>query len=454
MVRLIRSAGGIAVRSPVIYRLWVRWMPNPIRLLGWKPFCRQLLVYQVPAGTLVLANDLNIAKTVLADRDATFPKSTHLQTMLRPLIGNGLFGQAGGSEVLHRRKSYLKILSRVPVARVAHVAESLSNRYLETWCRQGGTIPIPREMSRLTIDIVSSVIFGDFFTETESLRFVDMFLEYHKHCNPSVLFCTPADTVSKTHFIENSRLPELGYEMRKLIHKRFVAPLLATPNTSNLPPFVQALLDEASETSPENLGERLLDEIAVMILAGHETSASVLSWVLWEISGNPTLLDDVRSASPGSSEYSGALDALIQEGLRLYPPIAFYLRDLNQTIKFRGKILPKGSSIAISPWTIHRHEGIWQDATRFCPARWMQKKAPAENKKLRFQPFGYGARFCPGKTFAEAELRAILATILLRVDFKRVGTRDPVPLGNLTSRPDYDFHLTIIPVTPSTVTSQ
>jgi cytochrome P450 len=394
-------------------------MPDPMRFLGWKAFERQLLIYEVPSGSIALANDLSVAETVLADRDGNFPKSAYLEAMLRPLIGSGVFGQPGGDAVRSRRKSYLKVLSKVSDAEVDQVARLLTKRYLAEWQAVGETVPVPREMSRLTIDIVTTVVFGDCFLQAESLRFVDLFFEYHKRCNPTVVFCTPGDAESAAGFIENVRLAEIGDEMRQLIHQRFIAPLLNGINSSVdrnslLPAFVNSLLDEVGDIPQQELATLLLDEVSVMILAGHETSASVLSWLLWEVSGNPSLLADLRSLAPESEAYATALEALIQEGLRFYPPIAFYLRDVKETTEFRGKNLPAGSSIAISPWTIHRHKGVWED-------------------------------LCPGKYFAEAELRAIFCELLNTVNLERVEGRDPLPLGKLTSRPDYDFCLRFTP---------
>lgn len=442
LVRFFRLLGSVAVRFPMLYRVMLLWMPSPMRLLSWKTFERQLLIYKLPAGTVALANDLAVAENVLADRDGKFPKSTHLEAMLRPLIGQGVFGQPGGDAVRERRKTYLKVLAKVSDAEVENVARSLTKSYMKAWGQSGGRVLVPREMSRLTIDIVTKVIFDDCFTEEESSKFVDLFFEYHKRCNPSLVFCTSGDSESELRFLRCVELDTIGQEMRSMLWRRFVAPVVEEISFSRKTSlFVSALLEEVGELPEEELATVLLDEISVMVLAGHETSASVLSWLFWEISGNPSLVSGLRSSDKDSPAFSKELESLIQEGLRLYPPIAFYLRDVKEDTEFRGKNLPSGSSIAISPWTIHRHKGVWEQAAKFCPARWLVSTGKSEYSKLRFQPFGYGARFCPGKYFAEAELRAILSEVVMVMNIERIEGREPVPLGNLTSRPDYDFCL-------------
>lgn len=226
MLSFFRILGNVALRSVLVCRAMARWMPSPMRFLGWKAFERQLLVYQVPAGSIALANDLSVAKCVLVDKDGNFPKSTHLEAMLQPLIGKGVFGQPGGGEVRTRRRTYLKTLTRVTDAEVAQAAAVLTKRYIADWDAAGGVIPVPREMSRLTIDIVTTVIFGDCFSVAESLRFVDLFFEYHKRCNPSVVFCTAGGAAQESRFLENVQLSTIGHEMREIMRHRFVMPLL------------------------------------------------------------------------------------------------------------------------------------------------------------------------------------------------------------------------------------
>lgn len=140
-------------------------------------------------------------------------------------------------------------------------------------------------------------------------------------------------------------------------------------------------------------------------------------------------------------EHAKALEVLIQEGLRLYPPIAFY-SETSRKVRSFGEEVWRCSLVqaGFPPWTIYR-QGHRDDAAQFCPARWLKLPEKTDYPKLRFQPFGYGARFCPGKYFIEAELRAILGELVaICLEVMQEG-RIPVPLGKLTSRPDYDFCL-------------
>jgi cytochrome P450 len=137
------------------------------------------------------------------------------------------------------------------------------------------------------------------------------------------------------------------------------------------------------------------------------------------------------------------VDALIKETLRLYPPIAFFLREASSEVVFREKRIPAGSWVVVSPWTLHRHRRFWRAPDTFEPARWLgEGGTPAE---ARYIPFGMGARGCPGARFAEIEMQEIVTLLLSRVAFSAVDGARPKPLGSLTSRPNLDFLVRVAP---------
>lgn len=470
MAVILSLVGRLAGRSPLLTRLAGRLMAYELRHLKGKPVERQLLVYQLPDAQLALANDLRVADTILSDRAGSFPKAAVLERLLRPLIGGGVFGQAGGEPVKQARRIFVRALTRIPEPRVAEVAADLTRAYLADWQRGGGEVAIPSELSRLTIDIVSEASLGARFSAAEGRRFVELFFAYHRRVNPVLLLLSPQDTAAQEHLVERMGLTAIGAEMRDLIRKRFVSPLLAATPDAARAPFAATLLDAAaagegvdrSAAGDAARHEAMLDEIAVMLLAGHETTASVLSWLLWELAAAPaeqdavgTLLATAAAADgrAGANADGGAdepvtrrLAALIQEALRLYPPIAFLLRETTEAVSFRERPLKAGGYLVVSPWTIQRHRALWPQPDRFDPGRWLAAEPPAAlADRLAMIPFGYGPRVCPGKRFAEAEMHAILAELLGNCRIARTRGRTPHPLGSLTSRPDYDFRLRITP---------
>lgn len=470
MALMLSLAGGLAGRSRFLTRLAGRLVARQLRRLKGKPVERQLLVYELPATQLALANDLRVVDTILSDRAGTFPKAAALERLLRPLVGSGVFGQPGGDAVKQARRIYVRALTRIPEQRVAAVAGELTRAYLADWQRAGHPVAIPSEMSRLTIDIVSVASLGARFTVAEGQRFVELFFEYHRRVNPVLLLLASQDAAAQDALVERMGLVAIGAEMRELIRQRFVAPLLGAAADAPQAPFAAALLEAADAGALPGLSSAanaararsretaMLDEIAVMLLAGHETTASVLSWLLWELADAPTEQDEVAAliaTPPTASGDDGVapeqtvtrrLGALIQEALRLYPPIAFLLREATEAVSFRQRPICAGGFVVVSPWTIQRHRALWPQPDHFDPQRWLAAEPPAAMAdRLAMIPFGYGPRVCPGKRFAEAEMHAILGELLGACRFARGRGRTPQPLGSLTSRPDYDFRLRITP---------
>lgn len=465
-------AGRLARLSPRLSGMAARLLGSPFRYLPGKPLERQLLVYELPEAQLALANDPAVVDTLLTDREGTFPKSAVMELLLRPLIGTGVFGQPGGDSVKQMRRVYVRALFRVPEAEIERMARGLTRQYLAAWQRAARPVPIPSEISRLTIDIVSQATLGTCFTPQESRGFVDLFFEYHKRANPLLVLLGPRDPASRQALVDAMGLADIGVQMRALIRQRFLAPLLDEAAEARSAPFAAALLESDNLPGGEGLPlardaarqEAMLDEIAVMLLAGHETTASVLSWLLWELAGTPETQEtgarlmaqresgNGEAAAPAQGAGQGVsrdpaqpwLSALIQESLRLYPPIAFLLRETTTDVVFRDRPIRADGFVVVSPWTIQRHRGLWQDPDAFDPARWMAAEPPtAMAHRMAFIPFGQGPRVCPGKRFAEVEMHAILSELLGACRIMRTRGRAPQPLGSLTSRPDLDFRLRV-----------
>ena len=289
---------------------------------------------------------------------------------------------------------------------------------------------------------------GHRFSPEESARFVDLFFAYHRRAAPVLLMLARPQPRVMQRVVGHLGLHEIGSAMRTLIQARFLAPIAAGEPAASSAPFAKVLLEGAHGSH-----EAMLDEIAVMLLAGHETTASTLSWLLWELAGQPQRQEATARALLGGDPGGGLADtwrgaapaalraALINEALRLYPPIAFFLREASDDISLRGKPLRAGDFIITAPWTLHRHRDRWQDADSFCPERWIasvDRPPPAS-----FLPFGFGARSCPGQRFAYLEMHAIIQLLLSRCRFSRLDAQAPRPLGSLTSRPDREFVLRV-----------
>lgn len=436
---------------PYASRLVGRFFPDPIGFVAGKPLERWLMVIDLPYRKLALANDPKIAETVMLDRKGQYPKSVVVHDLLRPLIGGGVFGQPGGASVKETRRIFSRSLATIPDAHVAETAEALTTEYIDRWLAASDhEVPIGEELSRLTVDIVSQCTLGNRFDAAESVRFTRLFFAFHQKAAPLVLMLAKRDEKARARIVREMGIERIGAEMRTLMYERFVRPLVTGRQPLESAPFALALAEAGRFTPGESDGEALLDEIAVMLLAGHETTASTLSWLSFELAGRLPLQDAaaraVREAADGKgiwreSAPEAVVDSLAKEALRLYPPIGFFLRETEQDVTFREKQVRAGSFFVISAWTLHRHRKLWPRPDDFLPQRWLEgTAAPA---RTSYMPFGMGARGCPGARFANVEMAVILRGLLSRTRLTLLPGTRPKPLGNLTSRPDREIILSV-----------
>ncbi len=189
---------------------------------------------------------------------------------------------------------------------------------------------------------------------------------------------------------------------------------------------------------------QLRDEVMTLFLAGHETTANALSWTLFLLSGHPEvearLASEVAAVLGGRSPVLGDLPRLsyvehvVNEALRLYPPVWLMAREVIEPFELREMRFPKGAQIWMSQWVLHRDPRYFDDPEGFRPERWADGLAKRLPKFVYF-PFGGGPRLCIGNAFAMMEATLLLATLTQRLRFQRSPSTRAVPLPSVTLRP-------------------
>ncbi len=185
--------------------------------------------------------------------------------------------------------------------------------------------------------------------------------------------------------------------------------------------------DLLSQLIASGLSDQLIrDQLLTMLIAGHDTSTALLSWTLHHLGTHPQVLGEVQGeidrqlgrAYPDLSMVSSLklLDAVLNESMRLYPPIHLSSRTTAADLEFNGIQLPAGTRVLLSIYLTHRHPDYWPLPDRFEPQRFAPS-AVADRPAYSFIPFGGGPRNCIGMAFARAEAQLILARLLQRFDF-------------------------------------
>ena len=197
-----------------------------------------------------------------------------------------------------------------------------------------------------------------------------------------------------------------------------------------------SLLLGARDQAGAPLDERLIrDEVVTMFLAGHETAAASLTWALYLLATHPAAADHLVDAMTSGEEAGGAaVDQVMREGLRLYPPAYRISRTAVESCDVGGFSVKAGTEIMIPQWAVHRSARFFVEPDAFRPERWTPAFT-ARLPKFAFFPFGGGSRTCIGNAFAEVEGREVLGNISRRFHLRVPPGADIAPFLGVTLLP-------------------
>jgi cytochrome P450 len=196
----------------------------------------------------------------------------------------------------------------------------------------------------------------------------------------------------------------------------------------------------------------LLHNMQFFIVAGHETTALALAWSLlllaWVPAAQERARAEARAAIGGGPARAEQLEAMpyvrqvIEESMRLYPPVGLLARDVRAPDVLCGREILPGDALFLPIYALHRHELWWPRPNDFDPDNFAPEAAKARDRYL-YLPFGAGPRACVGATFAMTQAHIILATLLARFRFELGPYPVPTPVMAMTVRPDVGVTLNV-----------
>jgi unspecific monooxygenase len=187
--------------------------------------------------------------------------------------------------------------------------------------------------------------------------------------------------------------------------------------------------------------EQLGDQVATMILAGHETTATALFWSLYLLALDPATQEKLAAEVKGAAvdgdlaiERLKFTRAVVDETMRLYPPAFLIARSAATADTIAGLPVRKNDLVLIAPWLLHRHEKLWNEPNAFIPTRFMPGAPPPD--RFAYLPFGVGARVCIGAHFALVEATLALAKLIGAFRVELLDKEPVMPVGVVTTQPD------------------
>ncbi|EIC9875403.1 cytochrome P450 [Campylobacter coli] len=398
---------------------------------------------KMPNFDLYVINDTKEVKRMMVDKVREFPKSAFLHELLSPLLGESIFTTNG--EVWKKQRELLR--PSFEMTRISKVFNLMSEAVSDMMKRfekypNASIIEVDEAMTFITADVIFRTIMSSKLDEEQGKKILDAFVTFQEqsvHTAMRRMFRFPKWL---SYVLGDRKRAKAGDVIRQalsdIIKPRYDA--VSSGKAENFEDILGSLLLVVdAQTNQRFSFEEILDQVAMLFLAGHETTASSLTWTLYLLSLYPDEQEkaykEIIQVLQGENiqishlKQFRYLTHIFKESLRLYPPVGFFAREAKKDTKVRDKMIKKGSGVVIAPWLIHRHEEFWTNPHGFNPSRF-----EGEYKKDAYLPFGVGERICIGQGFAMQEAILILANILKTYKLELEEGFVPDVVGRLTVR--------------------
>ena len=406
-----------------------------------------------------MVQDPGALRRIFLDNVGNYPKSEIMLRMLRPAVGDSLFTSEGDAW-RRQRRTVAPVFAQRNVTALAPVMTATAERTAERLARSGGRAEMVGEMLSATFDVICDVaLSGREHFDVEA--YGQAIVRY-------------METVGRASVLDFLHVPNwmprpgavLGRGSVRTMHamvsraieerRRAIAGRAVAAGTGAADDLLDHMLKaEDAETGRRMTPEELLHNMQFFIVAGHETTALALSWSLLLLAGDPAVQErasgEARAALGDAPAGAGHIAAtpyvgqVIEEALRLYPPVALLARNVRRPDLLAGRRVLPNDTLFLPIFALHRHRMWWDDPDVFDPGNFAPEKAAARDRYL-YLPFGAGPRVCVGANFAMMQAHIILATLLARFRFAPGDGPPPVPTMSMTLRPEGGVRLTVTPL--------
>ena len=398
----------------------------------------------VSRRSILIVNDPALVREILQDESEVYPKSDLMAAALEPLIGNSIFVSSGATWRRQRRM----IDPAFSHMRLSHAFKSMAAAVddyelrLDEQARSGAAFSLDLAMSHLTADVICRTVFSTSLQSQVARDVFEAFTLFERNVAQVQirrLILDPAWTRPPQQPAVEAACRQIREHLGTLLDSHLGT---GQGRFDDIASAVAAARD--LESAEGFTRAELIDQLGVMFLAGHETTASVLTWVFFILATQPDVLQRMRAeiaavagAGPIALEQVkrlGYVRNVFRETMRLYPPITFLPRVALERTRIGRFSVRRGALIMIAPWTIHRHADWWPNPHAFDPDRFSAERE-RDIVPGSYLPFGLGPRVCMGAGFASLEAALILARLVRRFDFSIESADRVRPVARLTTRP-------------------
>ncbi|NBS52973.1 MAG: cytochrome P450, partial [Spartobacteria bacterium] len=357
------------------FRGWHSWL----HVLFEKSYSMRMGEIRQPGGTVFMVNEPSWVRHILVGEARSFPKHDLMHQLLEPLLGVSIFTTNGAIWERQRRL----VDQAFEQARLQLVFPAMQESVAALLLRldkvaDGRDFEVDGEMTYVTADVMFRTILSETLAEADAYSIYESFLLFQKHAQRASLLLMYRIWSWPARFACRKPAQMIRRILSEIIARRFeeVKQSGSSPKLDILNGLMQAVDPVAGDRFTY---QETVDQVCMLFLAGHETSASALAWSLYLLSHRPDLQvrmrEEIREHTIGGDLSFSAIRKLrltsnvFREALRLYPPVGFFAREAVEDSRIRDKNVPAGSAVLISPWLIQRHRDLWERPDEFDPDR-------------------------------------------------------------------------------------
>jgi cytochrome P450 len=441
---------------PGLFELLVKLKRNPLECWSADFFHDPIARVRLPFTEAFLVHDPVAIKRVLMDNAANYPKDSIQRRILSAGLGDGLLSVEGARWEAQRR-TLAPLFSRRTVSNFTTAMLTATGQFTDRWRKLSSPaeLDVAAEMTLLTLNVLAYTIFSDGIGgDFEEFRLaMNAYFGVIGRIGAFDLLNVPQFVPRPGHRRLRRTMAYFEGVIDDIIETR--RRKLATLDEGDAPTDLLTLLLRSLDpsTGRQLSFAEVKSNILTFLSAGHETTANALAWSIYLLSQSPEWRARVREEA--GRELTGPIEgladrlvvtkAVIEEALRLYPPIAALSRTAEKADRLGEVEVKAGSLIVIAPYVLHRHHLHWSRPEMFDPARFMPD-ARAGIPRFAYLPFGVGPRICIGASFALQEAAIVLASLTRDFDMRLSERAEIWPLQRITLRPANGLPMQITPL--------
>ena len=400
---------------------------------------------------VLIVTDPSIIQEILVEKAEAFGRDPATRRSFRPLIGDTSIVLAEGADWRWQRRAVAPIFRHETLLSFVPIFATMAQRQVERWraVERAVTTDAAAAITRTTFEIIVEAMLGgsaSLDAERYSRALTDNFNTIPWHIIYA-MFSIP-DWMPYPHRRRAMQSRDfLHRDIRRIVERR-------RSTQSSQPDLLNLLLAARDhETGRSMSDDEVVTNLLTFITAGHETTAVALTSTLWLLAKDQAtqqrLFDEARAVTGDqlidATHVEGLLFCrqVIQEAMRLFPPVPGIARIANEAVEIGGMQIPAHARIHIPVFALHRNVGLWDNPNAFDPDRFAADRVKARSR-YAFLPFGGGPRVCIGAGFAMIEAAIILATLVRAFYFQPVAGHRPKPVAKITLRPSGGMPLLIM----------